>query len=305
LASYLSTFQTDLSTVSGQLADLQQRSAHIEAQLKGRKVGPSMIWLTQTILPPLNALLTDITLPPALVLTIRDTQPSQNPDLWLSAILQLEDKIVAIKSRGKVKAAHEMEGVIEGLRVKALTQLPPFLLSLIRPLRSSSTGLSTNLAVLQTSLLLKYQPFYAFLHRQSPRLAKQVERGYVNAARSYYETGMRRYARAMGQIKARTTEKSELIGVVAPGAATDGVNQAYERLRYADVDLEEGVILAYMADDKELVRIRMSKLTSASAHRVALPLPRPRPSRQRLGGVHLYRTILRQIRPAPLHASFA
>lgn len=38
LASYLSTFQHDLSAVSGQVADLQSRSAEIEAQLKGRKV---------------------------------------------------------------------------------------------------------------------------------------------------------------------------------------------------------------------------------------------------------------------------
>jgi hypothetical protein len=214
----------------------------------------------QTILPPLNALLADITLPPALVLTLRDTQPSQNPELWLSAIAQLDEKIHAVRSRGKVRAAKEMESVIDGLRLKALTQLPPFLLSLIRPLRSPSTGLSTNLAVLQTSLLLKYQPFYAFLFRQSPRLAKQVERGYVNAARSYYETGMRRYARALGAIKARTTEKLDLIGVVSSDPAVmaktqEGVKQAYDRLKYADLDEAEAgqVVLAYMTDDKDLV----------------------------------------------------
>jgi len=38
LASYLSTFQHDLSDVSGQISELQQRSTEIEAQLKGRKV---------------------------------------------------------------------------------------------------------------------------------------------------------------------------------------------------------------------------------------------------------------------------
>ena len=157
-----------------------------------------------------------------------------------------------------------MQGAIEGLRIKALTQLPPFLLSLIKPLRSASTGLSTNLAVLQTSLLLKYQPFYAFLYRQSPRLAKRVERGYVNAARAYYETGMRRYARALGQIKSRTVEKSDLIGIVSSEAAQavlsktpTGVKQAYERLRYAEMDMEGevGVVLAYMADDKDYVSL--------------------------------------------------
>ena len=203
----------------------------------------------------MNALLSDISLPPALVLTIRDTRPSQNPELWLSSVQQLEEKMKSIQARRKVKASHEMDTVIEGLLTKVLTHLPPFLMSLIKPLRSSSTGLSTNLAVLQTSLLLKYQPFYAFLLRQDPRLAKQVERGYVNASRSYYETGMRRYARALGQIKARTAEKSDLIGVVSGEAVSNG---AYDRLKYAGLDVEGeagSVVLAYMADDSSFVSV--------------------------------------------------
>lgn len=197
------------------------------------------------------------------MLTIRDTEPSANPTLWLQAIAELEDKMVAVKSRGsKVKAARELESVIEGLSLKAMNALPPFLLTLIRPLRSASKGLSTNLAVMQTSLLLKYQPFYAFLFRQSPRHAKQVERGYANAARAYYETGMRRYARALTQVRARVVEKHELVGVVSSeeAAASTGktlasVKQMYERLQFADLDIDGdagAVILAYMVDDKEL-----------------------------------------------------
>ncbi|KAL1413576.1 Vacuolar protein sorting-associated protein 52 [Vanrija albida] len=256
LASYLTTFQDNLSDVSGQISDLQARSDEIERQLKGRRV----------ILPPLNALLSDLIIPPSLVLTLRDTEPAQNPQLWLQAIAELEDKMVAVKSRGaKVKAARELEGIIEALALKAIHQLPPFLLKLIRPLRSASKGLSTNLAVMQTSLLLKYQPFYAFLLRQSPRHAKQVERGYVNAARAYYETGLRRYARALGQIRLRTPEKPDLIGTpsseevaaiaAAGGKTPPGIKAAYDRLRFADLDVEGqagAVILAYQADDKEL-----------------------------------------------------
>lgn len=108
---------------------------------------------------------------------------------------------MTLKSRGKVKAAQDLGNILEGLRSKAIAQIPPFLLSLLKPLKSASTGLSTNLPVLQSSLLLKYQPFYGFLQRQAPSVAKQVERGYVNAARAYYETGMRRYARSLGVVK--------------------------------------------------------------------------------------------------------
>ncbi|RXK41097.1 hypothetical protein M231_01500 [Tremella mesenterica] len=253
LAAYLSNFQTDLSAVSGQISELQQKSADIEGQLEGRKI----------IIPSLNCLLIDVILPPWLVLTLRDTTPSQNPEQWLLAIPRLEEKINAIATRTRVKATQEIEGVLNGLKTKALKQLPTFLLTLIKPLRSSSKGLSTNLAVLQTSLLLKYQTFYAFLHRQSPRLAKQVERGYVNAARAYYETGMRRYCRALGQIKARSLEGIDVLGVVTSDpvitegeTSSSGVKETYERLVYAhsNIEGEDGsIVLAYMADDKDFL----------------------------------------------------
>ncbi|GMK57343.1 hypothetical protein CspeluHIS016_0401770 [Cutaneotrichosporon spelunceum] len=242
LAGYLTTFQDNLGEVSGQISDLQARSDEIERELKGRRV----------ILPPLNALLSDLIIPTSLVLTIRDTEPSANPQMWLQAIAELEDKMGAVKSRGaKVKGARELESLVDALALKALHYLPPFLLTLIRPLRSASKGLSTNLAVMQTSLLLKYQPFYAFLLRQSPRHAKQVERGYVNAARAYFETGIRRYARALGLIRARAPDKSDLIGVV--GTDEKPPKAMYARLQYADLDgegeSEAAVVLAYQADD--------------------------------------------------------
>ena len=250
----------------------------------------------------------DITLPPSVVLTLRDTTPSQNPDQWLAAIPALEQRILALALRGRVRAAHEIEKVVDGLRIKALTQLPPFLLSLIRPLRSASKGLSTNLAVLQTSLLLKYQPFYTFLVRQSPRLARQVERGYVSAARSYYETGFRRYCRALASIKARTPERSEPLGYVSTEAAqapasvmAEGIQQAYERLQFAPIDAEGqagNVVLAYMADDKDFVNFSLpsqqwqADMMTDCTRRVSLSLIRPRTGRQRLGRVHIHRPVL-------------
>nr|ODN91891.1 hypothetical protein L203_01145 [Cryptococcus depauperatus CBS 7841] len=244
LASYLSTFQKDLSAVSGQITELQGKSSIIDSRLNGRKA----------VIPALNSLLREITLPPSLVLTLRDTLPSQNPDLWLTAIQQLDEKIACIQARGKVKAVHEIRSILDGFRIKTLNVLPPFLLSLIRPLKSASKGLSTNLAVLQTSILLKYQPFYSFLQRQSPRIAKQVERGYVDAARAYYETGMRRYTRSLTQIRQRTVDKVDPIGYVAAESMSSGpeeeIRRVYERLEFANLE-EGGVILSFNADDKE------------------------------------------------------
>jgi len=79
----------------------------------------------------------------------------------------------------------------------------------------------------------------------------------VNAARGYYETAFRRYTRALGVIKARKVEKTELLGLTVGAVGKEGYKAVYERLKYSNVDIdgEGGAILAYMADDKELVSL--------------------------------------------------
>jgi len=57
--------------------------------------------------------------------------------------------------------------------------------------------------VIQTSVLLKYSALFGFLQRQAPNVATELQRAYVGAARLYYETGFRRYARSVGVIKVR------------------------------------------------------------------------------------------------------
>ena len=55
--------------------------------------------------------------------------------------------------------------------------------------------------VLQTSIFLKYKTLFAFLQRKAPNVAHEVQRAYTSAARTYYETGFRRYSRSLGWIK--------------------------------------------------------------------------------------------------------
>jgi len=71
-------------------------------------------------------------------------------------------------------------------------------MALFQPIRASVT---TNMQVIQTAVLFKYQPLFAFLQRQAAPVATELQRAYVGAARLYYETGFRRYARSLGVIK--------------------------------------------------------------------------------------------------------
>lgn len=63
--------------------------------------------------------------------------------------------------------------------------------------------MTTNMQVLQTSVLIKYRPLYEFLQNQAEDVAKEIQRSYIAAARVYFETGFRRYTRTLGWIKVR------------------------------------------------------------------------------------------------------
>jgi hypothetical protein len=64
--------------------------------------------------------------------------------------------------------------------------------------------MSTNMQVLQTSVLLKYRSLFAYLQRRHPNVSTELQRAYTGAARTYYETGFRRYIRNLTTIKVRT-----------------------------------------------------------------------------------------------------
>ncbi|KAJ7498765.1 vacuolar sorting protein [Mycena latifolia] len=230
LEAFLSTFQKDLSAVSGQISDLQDRSKDIENRLKSRR----------KIEKPLSNLITDITIPPYLATLILDSDVGES---WILAIEEFERRLDTAKGRSRVKAARDLGEVSEGLRIVAATKLRAFFLLLFQPIRSNVT---TNMQVIQTSVLLKYRPLFAFLQRQAPNVASEIQRSYVGAARVYYETGFRRYARSLSWIKSRSVEKLETI---VSSEREREMTVDPERFEYAKIE-GPGVTLAYMADDK-------------------------------------------------------
>jgi len=64
---------------------------------------------------PLQSLINSLVIPPDLIYLIRDTAPSEK---WIPAIAQLEEKIWAVRSQGRVRASHEVGMVVEGLKAK-------------------------------------------------------------------------------------------------------------------------------------------------------------------------------------------
>ena len=171
----------------------------------------------QRIEKPLSNLLSDVTISPALASLILDSDVGEP---WIGAIDDFERRLDTLNSRSRVKAARDLGEVAEGLRIvvrtlltctifphlvdllfvphQTATKLRAFFLALLQPIRTSVT---TNMQVIQTSVFLKYRPLFAFLQRKAPNVGQEIQRAYVSAARTYYETGFRRYSRSLGWIK--------------------------------------------------------------------------------------------------------
>lgn len=228
LESFLSTFQKDLSAVSGQISDLQERSKDIENRLKSRR----------KIEKPLSSLISDITIPPPLATQILDGKVDES---WIPLMEDFEMRIQTCKGRSRVKAARDLGDVIEGLRIVTATKLRAFFIALFAPIRASVT---TNMQVLQASVIMKYKPLFSFLQRQAPNVAQELQRSYIVAARTYYETGFRRYIRSLGWIKARSIEKPVNFVVDVKDVSYD-----LERLEYAKLG-GKGSTLAFLGDSK-------------------------------------------------------
>ncbi|KAN0063414.1 Vacuolar protein sorting-associated protein 52 [Thecaphora frezii] len=233
LQSFLSTFQTDLSSLSSHISALQNTSHAIDTRLEARRA----------IETELAQFLSDISLSPRVVELFFDTEPDSNVELWKKAVRQLE-RVLESTSPGALRpptsssaagdagpisaenpAIKEARIVAEACKNIVASKLRNYLLSPYASIRASVT---TNLQVLQTSILLQHhRPFYAFLARQMPRVAIDVQRSYVAAARLYFETAFRRYARSIGVIKARWNETAGGLITEPSTASSSSAASAY------------------------------------------------------------------------------
>ncbi|GJJ07494.1 hypothetical protein Clacol_001696 [Clathrus columnatus] len=230
LDSFLSTFQHDLSAVSGQISSLQEKSRDIENRLKSRR----------KIERPLSDLISQISISPSLAEVILDTQVGEP---WLTVIPEFAIRLDALKTRQRVRAVRALSEVAEGLRIVAATKLRAFFLTLFQPIRSN---VSTNIQVLQSSIFLKFRPLYLFLQRHVTPIALEIQYTYITSARVFYETGFRRYIRSLSWLKSRTSERAEYIT-----ALDNTLEQSFDlkRLDYSRLD-GPSVTLAHMVDDK-------------------------------------------------------
>jgi vacuolar protein sorting-associated protein 52 len=222
LESFLNVFYNDLNVLSNQMSQLQSKSILLGQRLKNRR----------QLEGRLRTIVSDMVLEPKyieLIFADEATAGRAGLEVWkgcaerLSACLiacaelegVLRDQLGSAQSSSGVmspsgqppvdaKALKEAREVAEGCRLMAASKIRPLLISTFAPLRSS---LATNMPILQAVLLKSYRPLFMFLSHHAPRVAIDVQRAYVAAARLYFETGFRRYERSLGHLRDREKSK--------------------------------------------------------------------------------------------------
>ena len=105
--SYLSAFQTDLGTVSGEIESLQARSMSLSKQLENRKAVEKL----------LGPVVDDVVIPPH---DVRRLMEGDVNDSWVKALYETDRRMMAIGARdpAKVKAVQEVLPELEKITHK-------------------------------------------------------------------------------------------------------------------------------------------------------------------------------------------
>lgn len=195
----LGAFQSDLSSISCEIRTLQEQSGAMNIRLRNR----------QAVRGKLGELVDGLVVPSALVTAILEA-PVTEPR-FLEQLQELDAKAAAVReqeARGTAACA-DVRGVLDRLRVKAVTKIREFILQKIYSFRKPMT----NYQIPQTALL-KYRFFYQFLLGNERATAKEVRDEYVETLSKIYLSYYRSYVGRLMKVQyEEVAEKDDLMGV--------------------------------------------------------------------------------------------
>uniref|UniRef100_A0A673U8Z2 Vacuolar protein sorting-associated protein 52 homolog n=1 Tax=Suricata suricatta TaxID=37032 RepID=A0A673U8Z2_SURSU len=195
----LGAFQSDLSSISSEIRTLQEQSGAMNIRLRNR----------QAVRGKLGELVDGLIVPSALITAILEA-PVTEPR-FLEQLQELDAKAAAVReqeARGTAACA-DVRGILDRLRVKAVTKIREFILQKIYSFRKPMT----NYQIPQTALL-KYRFFYQFLLGNERATAKEIRDEYVETLGKIYLSYYRSYLGRLMKVQyEEVAEKDDLMGV--------------------------------------------------------------------------------------------
>ncbi|XP_056597294.1 vacuolar protein sorting-associated protein 52 homolog [Triplophysa dalaica] len=195
----LSSFQSDLSSISSEIQTLQQQSVSMNMRLKNR----------QAVRSQLSQLVDELVVPSTMISVILDSPVTEQE--FLEQLHELNNKINFAKelSFRETLACSDIQDIVDRLKIKAVSKIREFILQKIYSFRKPMT----NYQIPQNTLL-KYRFFYQFLLANERTVAKEIRDEYVDTMSKIYFSYFKSYSGRLLKVQYEdVAEKDDLMGV--------------------------------------------------------------------------------------------
>ncbi|XP_037080746.1 vacuolar protein sorting-associated protein 52 homolog [Pollicipes pollicipes] len=175
----LQTFQSDLGSISSEIVHLQQQSVDMNLRLKNR----------QAVRGQLSQFVDDMTVPETMIRHIMETPVTERE--FLEQLFTLDQKLSFVKEQSfrEAKSCHDVNDVLEKLKVKSISKIREYLLQKIYQFRKPMT----NFQVPQNAML-KYKFFYKFLVANEREVAREIRDDYIETMSKVYFSYFKSYS---------------------------------------------------------------------------------------------------------------
>ncbi|XP_050960178.1 vacuolar protein sorting-associated protein 52 homolog [Labeo rohita] len=195
----LSSFQSDLSSISSEIQTLQQQSVSMNMRLKNR----------QAVRSQLSQLVDELVVPSTMISVILDSPVTEQE--FLEQLHELNSKINYAKelSFRETLACSDIQDIVDRLKIKAVSKIREFILQKIYSFRKPMT----NYQIPQNTLL-KYRFFYQFLLANERTVAKEIRDEYVDTMSKIYFSYFKSYSGRLLKVQYEdVADKDDLMGV--------------------------------------------------------------------------------------------
>uniref|UniRef100_A0A672MSL0 Vacuolar protein sorting-associated protein 52 homolog n=2 Tax=Sinocyclocheilus TaxID=75365 RepID=A0A672MSL0_SINGR len=190
----LSSFQSDLSSISSEIQTLQQQSVSMNLRLKNR----------QAVRGQLSQLVDELVVPSTMISPVTEQE-------FLEQLHELNSKINYAKelSFRETLACSDIQDIVDRLKIKAVSKIREFILQKIYSFRKPMT----NYQIPQNTLL-KYRFFYQFLLANERTVAKEIRDEYVDTMSKIYFSYFKSYSGRLLKVQYEdVADKDDLMGV--------------------------------------------------------------------------------------------
>jgi len=193
----LKSFQTSLGDISSEIRHLQEQSLTMKIKLKNRKACEGQ----------LRKFIDAVALPPDLIQNICQSEVNE---AYLEYLVTVNKKMECFKDEETqaTEAFKDVEPELTKLRNKAVGKVRDFLLNKIELLKRKGT----NIQILQTNVMLKFNYLNTFLVNHAPDVATEVRSLYVDTMGKYYHSKFKGYMGNLVKLQYEVATSADTVG---------------------------------------------------------------------------------------------